>query len=209
MKFQKYIENKLVGKIQIQYRHRMSLAPDKKISDMVRVRNIFRLRSSVLRAHFYDMAKEVVGEFIDSLIMPYKTKYMCLQFILRIKNMQRRWVKHLEKKREVLENFESMWGKFLIRLADREEDYKKMGITYNLDNVKFISREVRGKIGAHLFDRQILRYIDAKYETLEWNYDKKIGEKAKILMMEDKDDRESSKPGEEAEQKRPGQYLDI
>jgi ribonucleotide reductase alpha subunit len=167
MKFHKYIENKLVGKIQIQYRHRMTLAPDKKISDMVRVRNIFRLRSSVLRAHFYDMAKEVVGEFIDSLIMPYKTKYMCLQFILGIKNMQRRWLKHLEKKREVLEHFELMWEKFLIRLADREEDYKKMGITYNLENVKFISMEVRGKIAAHLFDRQILRYIDAKYERLE------------------------------------------
>lgn len=45
--------------------------------------------------------------------------------------MQRKWVKHIKIKKEIFEKFEDMWSKQVIRLNEREKEYKEMGIAYN------------------------------------------------------------------------------
>lgn len=56
-----------------------------------------------------------------------------------------------------------------------------------------MNNEVRKDIIKHLFDRQILRYIDLKYEVLEKRNDEKIAKKAKILVVEEENDEEEPK----------------
>ena len=58
-------------------------------------------------------------------------------------------------KRYVFDKFENMWSKHIMLMTEKQSIYKKMGIIYCLENLKYSTRQIREEIIQHLFDRQI------------------------------------------------------
>jgi hypothetical protein len=85
--------------------------------------------------------------------------------------MKKHWV-------SVIEN---AWSKELMRLVDKEQEYKEMGLNYDLDNLNLLNTDVRVAICTHIVERQILEYIDEKYEVLEEKNDQKLASNIKML----------------------------
>ena len=187
IKFRQIMEHKMLCKIQKSIR--IHLGNKSFLSDNVAiVNNNFRFRCYLLKKHVHDMAKEVVGIFLSSAISSIQIKYYSLQFILYIKNIQRKWIKHIHLKRSIYQKFENMWSKQVMLLTEKYNQYKKMGILYNLENLKYTTSSVRTHIIKHLFDRQMLRYVEKRYALLEKNYDNKLAKKINLLSLEASED---------------------
>ena len=183
IRFKNFMQHKMLCNIQKNIRTYFG-TKEHLTKDIVIISYGFRFRSYLLRDHVHDMAKEVVGIFLSSTLSSIKLKYHSLQFILYIKNIQRRFIKHMKIKRAVYEKFENMWSKHVMLLTEKYNEYKKMGILYNVDDLKYTTSSVRTNIIKHLFDRQMLKYIEKKYEMLEKKHDKKLAKKANLLSLE-------------------------
>lgn len=65
-------------------------------------------------------------------------------------------------------------------IIDKGEEFKKMGIHYNIDNLKHVSKKITLEVFEHLIDRQLLRYIEVKYDHLEKVGDRKLKKKLEL-----------------------------
>ena len=157
--------------------------------DIQIIRNVLANRCSVFKKCIKSDARQTLKEFMSVIINPMKTKNYCLNFILGIRNMQRRWIKHLKIKKDAVENLLEQWNSELMRLVSEKDKYNSMGIYYNLDNLKYISTEVKKDICIHLVDRQILVYCDEKYAILEKEQDKKAQKNKDLFeLVEENED---------------------
>lgn len=63
--------------------------------------------------HLRDKAREkamkIVGRFISRISSPMRLKRDGLQFILDIKNIQRKWKKHLDFKKDARKKVNDQW----------------------------------------------------------------------------------------------------
>lgn len=167
------------------YRYRFQFQTNATNSNQKLILNCIKIRCNFLKHKTKHRARKVIKTFINSINGPWIFKLKSLQYILTIKNMQRKWIKHIAIKKKCIEEIENNWSKEVIRLVEKEAEYKEMGIHYNIDNLKFLGADIRSKICSHQVDRQILQFTDVRYEVFEKMQDQKIADKVTVLIKQD------------------------
>lgn len=69
----------------------------------------------LIRRKTYEDAKEAIGDFCDSVVSPWRFKNSCLQYILTIRNIVRKWKKTMVIKKQLVEDMENSWSKEVIK----------------------------------------------------------------------------------------------
>ena len=179
--------------IQRWYRYRFKFLSTKESRDGKILSMSLQGRSLILRQPIFQRAKDVCAKFLTVAKGPWKAKNQCIQYIMVIKSMQIRFRKHLRVKKRYIEIIEDNWSKEVIKLVDKENEYKEMGIRYNLDKQSLIDAELRKALCTHIVDRQLLRYTDVKFEDLEKKQQEKTLKKIATVTLQDEyiDDRDS------------------
>ena len=67
--------------------------------------------------------------------------------------------------------------------------YEEMGIEYNIEKLVFAHKDIIDHIFDHVIDRQILRWVQLRYDFVTVVFDKKLREKVELLCIEDDQDR--------------------
>jgi hypothetical protein len=124
---------------------------------------------------------QALATFFKEIVAPWRILSLQLQYILIIKRIQKSFKRHLAMKKHWVSVIENAWSKELMRLVDKEQEYKEMGLNYDLDNLNLLNTDVRVAICTHIVERQILEYIDEKYEVLEEKNDQKLASNIKML----------------------------
>jgi hypothetical protein len=124
---------------------------------------------------------QTLATFFKETVTPWRMLSMQLQHILIIKRIQKSFKKHLAMKKHWVSVIENAWSKELMRLVDKEQEYKEMGLNYDLDNMNLLNTDVRVAICTHIVERQILEYIDEKYEVMEEKNDQNLASNIKML----------------------------
>lgn len=141
------------------------------------------LRAQWMRGFVYDRAKAVAGEFIKSLLVPRKAYFFMMQYFVIIKNLKNRLKKHMKTKQRLIAQLETKWNIELMNLINGQTELSLMKINFNLDNVKFVTQEMRIGVITHVVNRQLLRYTDVRYESLKEKTDQMIEKKARQLTQ--------------------------
>lgn len=171
--------------IQRTFRYRMRFLSSAENRNRKITINLIKLRMNWVADFAYDRAKDMVGDFFEATFRPTRAKNLCLRYILTIKNIQRQMMKHVQIKKAAVEKMENNWTKELIKLVEKQKEYKEMGIDYNLEHIQLIGKEMRIEICHYMVDRQILRYCDTKYEFMEKECDKKIAQNVEKMVKLD------------------------
>ena len=129
--------------------------------------------------------KNSINKFLSSVVSPWRLKLLSIQYIMIIKSIQIKFRKHMRKKKEYIAELENTWTSELIKLVEKESDYKEMGVNYNLENLEHMDATLRREICAHIIDRQLLEYIDQKYEVMEKVNDEKLEKKIGFLTSQE------------------------
>lgn len=113
------------------------------------IKQCLNLRLSIGGSGIYDHAKNVCGHFFSVLAKPYRMRNKCLDYLANITNIQRRWRKHMFRVGTASQEIQFQWAKQVTRLVDQKSEYEAMGIQYNLENLEYISTDIKESIFKH------------------------------------------------------------
>ena len=184
-------QNRKVCQIQKAYKIRFNFYSNKESRNGKLVNNGLNQLARHIKAYTKHKVLDCVQKFFVAAVTPWRLKMTNIQFILIIKSIQTKLRKHMVKKNENIGIVESAWTSELIKLVEREGDYKKMGINYNLDDQQHIGLDIRQKICSHLYNRQLLTYVDERYEEIEKVNDTKQKKKVDLLGKKEGEELES------------------
>lgn len=170
--------NEYASRIQKTYRFKMTFVKPKAQRNREIVSLAMGLRCIFNGKRVFNKAEKAAGKFLKEITAKQKIKNDCLQFIQLIKNMQKRMKSHMTVKKEFIIGLENQWQRQICYIGDNLEKFLQIGFEIKLEHLQYVSREIRRKICIHIFNRQLQRYIDTKYEQLEKTNDIEIEKKA-------------------------------
>ena len=169
---EKKMKARCATRMQIIVKFQMNIMSIPKHRNRKLVHGAQKLFCSLIYENVHEKAKIMTGSFMLSIIGPWKIKVFTLNYIQTIKNVQRKTMDTVKVKKTAIEEVDNLWSKELIKLVENIDEQNEMGIFYNLENLKYITPEIRLKVCENLVNRQILRYVDIKFYHMAKTGDK-------------------------------------
>lgn len=170
-------------KIQAAFRFRFKFLSTKETRMRKTCFFAINLQAFHVRSVAYTYAKEAIAVFLKESIRSSRIKKYSLDFILTIKNMQKRFRNHLKVKKSSIELVESIWSKNMGKLVELSLEFNEMGININQSKLQYVTTDTRRSMCAHIVDRQLLIYTDMRYEKMQKLKDQDVEKKANKLSQ--------------------------
>jgi hypothetical protein len=181
-----------ITRIQRAFRKRYKDPEVRRDNNKTNIIMALRLRCAMFRYSTYHKAMDRCGGFFTYIIQVLRLRTTFTKYQGYIENIQKRWRTHLKLKKDAREHLENVWAKQVMFMVESGEAFKTdYGITFNMENLKYISADIKHAIFDHIINTQILLYVDKKFEVIEKIADLELENKAKILNSANQDDRSS------------------
>lgn len=127
---------------------------------------------------------DILGNVLGAYFYPLKMFRSCLSYMLSLKNIQRRFTKHLSLKNKIVDDLQLSWEKEIMYLSEIDYqkvdgDEKEVGIESYLG---LLSTDKVRSFQIHMFDRQLLYYLEVRYGYQMKRQNEAFEKKAKILL---------------------------
>lgn len=124
----------------------------------------------------------VVSKFTNIMSKQWRLRDSLQQFILGIKNIQRRWRKFIKYQRFIQRHISEKWDKEQFSISNWIAEYqttdKKHYETLNIETLFTLTTSTRDILLPYLVNRHLIYYTERKYSKLMTRQDEKIRKKA-------------------------------
>lgn len=153
-------------------------------------KNLSLIRLNILKPKIVSEAKKIIGKAFEISFIPWKSKVHMLQYMLNIRNMQWRLIKHMSVKNLAREELKNKWQKAVSRLVDNQDEYEEMGLEYDMDRLLNVYDYIKQGMFDHIIDRQMLRWVQLRYDYLVVISDKNLKDKIEMLVTDPEEEQQ-------------------